>query len=193
MSTDRYTLPEVAGLLNKSQRQIRYLIKTGKLPAHKPHGRWTVKKSDLDIFTTAPQADAVQRTEAAHAAGRRYSVQDLQAFQVGQTIFRDMVEALTISDPNVKKLRNALEALTLGCHAFEPDEKIEYFRRVRRTLASIVAALLLPDEPPADDDDQAIFAGRIEQELMPHIGGLIRAADRKQSDDRFRRFSGRRQ
>ncbi len=194
MANDHYTLPEVAGLLNKNARQIRYMVQTGQLPGSKVGGRWVVKKSDLGLTPTAPQQQAVAAVEQVaetERRQRRYSVQDLRAFQRGEGLYREMVEGLGAEHPTVVRVREALEALTLGCHAFEADEKLEQFRRVRRTLATGVAELLLA--PAGPSAAERAFAERLEQDVMPHVSGLIRAADRKRSSDRFRRFSaGRR-
>lgn len=190
VANDHYSLTEVATLLNKNLRQIRYLIRQGRLPASKEGGRWVVKKSDVDVKPTAPQAEAVARAEAAAgSAGRRYSVNDLRVFQTGQALFREVVDACGPQHSISLRLRGALEAVTLGCHAFEPDEKLELFRRARRDLATAVAELLLSDAPPTEAERD--FATRIEQTLIPQVSGLVRAADRSARGRRSARADGR--
>jgi excisionase family DNA binding protein len=41
------TLPEVAARLKLPERQIRYMIKTGRLPARKVADRWLIAETDL--------------------------------------------------------------------------------------------------------------------------------------------------
>ncbi len=43
------SLSEAARLLGQSDRQVRYLIQKGKIPAHKKGGRWIVRRDDLPL------------------------------------------------------------------------------------------------------------------------------------------------
>ena len=41
------SIQQAAERLGKSVRQVRYLIQTGSLPAHKSGGRWLIAVADL--------------------------------------------------------------------------------------------------------------------------------------------------
>ncbi len=40
-------LSEAARLLDKSESQVRYMIKSGRLAARKVDGRWRIRREDL--------------------------------------------------------------------------------------------------------------------------------------------------
>ncbi len=51
MADKFFTLKEVAEKLQCSQRNIKDLIRSGKLTCYRPHYRlWLIKESDLDSF-----------------------------------------------------------------------------------------------------------------------------------------------
>ncbi len=58
------SLSEAARLLGKTDRQVRYLIQTGKIPAHKKGSRWIVRRDDLPLSPGQLTA-AKQKTERA--------------------------------------------------------------------------------------------------------------------------------
>ncbi|HRC85320.1 MAG TPA: helix-turn-helix domain-containing protein [Thermoanaerobaculia bacterium] len=90
------SLSEAATALGKSERQVRYLIAQGHLPATKQGGRWQVDSSELPLSEGRRQAlegqlgaarTAVERALAplakavgAPAERRSFSVRDLEAF-----------------------------------------------------------------------------------------------------------------
>ncbi len=45
----KLSLSEAARLLNQSERQVRYLIRQGKLRARKADGRWIIRREDLPL------------------------------------------------------------------------------------------------------------------------------------------------
>ena len=55
------SLAEVARLLGKSERQVRYLIVQGKLPARKVGRKWSVRRQDLPLSDGQKKA-AAQKT-----------------------------------------------------------------------------------------------------------------------------------
>lgn len=191
-----YSLSEVAGLLGKTHRQVRYMVQTGQLKGQRTEqGRWRVHKEDLPIEVTDAQLEDVQRLTAAAksqapAKPDRYSVQDLRAFQAGAPLYRDALATWGHEDQVTMRLRHALERITLGCHAFSPDQKINHFENAREALAVVVADLLLSSE--SEDDARMTLSDRIETELLPRVGGLIRAAERQERNARFSSFGARR-
>jgi hypothetical protein len=127
----RVTLDEAAVLLRKSVRQVRYLIQSGQLAAHKDNGRVTVLRSDL------PNPAGEARTEARIEALRtqvedalalpprrdRYSVRDIKAFAIGAPLLRAVDNALPIEHPARRALHACLIELCCGCHRYEPADK----------------------------------------------------------------------
>lgn len=142
----RLSLSQAATLLGKSERQLRYLVKTGQIPATKADGKWSIDEADLPL--TASQRSAIDaRAEAARRAfegalppsdkpdppgqpdaGRErvYTVTKLEAFRQGQALYRD-ARALLADDPACGLLFAALDHLTRGCHLFHADDKARAF------------------------------------------------------------------
>ena len=121
------SLAEAVTLLGRSQRQVRYLIKTGRLPARKVEGRWQIDDADLPLTDAQRQAIA-SRVEKARVAfeketaaaeklspskdRRSYSVTDFKAFQSGEAILR---RDLGREDQASEYLFRTLSFITLGC------------------------------------------------------------------------------
>lgn len=201
------SIAETASLLGRSQRQVRYLIKTEQLKAVKEGGRWRIKSRDLPLTDVQRQALA-ERSQvaratferglepAARAAGaeettRRYSVTDLFAFQAGEEIYRAACSELGIADPVIGRLYAALELVTRGCHCYHPSEKARRFTEAREEIAAAVAELLL-----RGDDRQEVrrqLAIRLEQEVIPKLAGLVASYEKRGRRSRFDGFGGYRQ
>lgn len=192
------SLPEAATILGKSERQIRYLIKLGKLTARKQEGRWVVDRDDLPLtdaqrrrLATSSRALVEHVQEVAErvadtkakAGGRRFSVRDLRAFQAGIPLHRAAVAAVGEAAKATGHLRDALDALARGCHSFHARDKHDSYRSAREHAASAVAELLLHPS-----DDHSTLADRIEQELLPRITGLLRSTERGPSRRQSSRF-----
>lgn len=197
------SLPEAATVLGKSERQVRYLVKTGRLAARKEGGRWRIASADLPLTDAQRQAlasrlqvarqafeDGLQA--ASKATGetenkRHYSVKDLAAFAAGADILRQLRAELSEADPARRQLSAALELLSRGCHCFHPTDKARRFTEAREAAASAVAELLLAgaEEEPA----RVLLADRLEQELIPQIAGLVALHERRSRRSRFDRFN----
>lgn len=94
------TLQDAANRLGKSLRQLRSMVKEGRLKTRKVGGRWFIVADDLP--QSAPQQQAAERhdrqlrTAVEDALGldskagpaKRYSVRDLKAFQIGLALHR---------------------------------------------------------------------------------------------------------
>jgi hypothetical protein len=181
------SLEEAATKLGKSVRQVRYLVKLGKLPSRKVAGRWLVTifataapLPDEDAAVPSPRRMAQQRKQAALRAAvedaldlpppqRRYSLRDLKAFQVGQPLYQEALTLLGADHGACRALRQALELLSRGCHRFDSADKAEAYRAARDAASQAVCELLLL---PASGSD-ALVDG-IEQDLMAALAGLLR-------------------
>ena len=207
------SIAETATLLGRSQRQIRYLIKTGGLRATKKGRRWRIDSADLPISDAERQALA-ERSQVARRAfekglepvakaaltapgddaegeetKRSYSVTDLRAFQAGEAIYREARRDLGPEEPAVRHLFEALSLLSRGCHCFHPKDKAGRFTEARELAATAVAALLLHDDGEATE--RRGLAQRIEQEMIPKVAGLVASYEKRGRQGRFERFGAR--
>jgi len=206
----KLSIAEAATVLGKSQRQIRYLIKTGGLRAAKEGQSWRIDGADLPILDAQRQALA-ERAQAARGAfekglepvvkaalsascdagagedtKRSYSVTDLRAFQAGEAIYREARRDLGPEEPAVAHLFEALSLLSRGCHCFHPKEKAGRFTEARELAATAVVALLLHDGD--GDAGRRDLAQRIEQEMIPKVAGLVASYEKRSRQGRFDRF-----
>ncbi len=205
------TLSETATILGKSPRQIRYLIKAGRLRATK-HGRhWKIDSDHLPLSdaqrrvlgerlevarrafekSVDPAARAVGREPAKAAEGnaakkKSYSVNDLLAFQAGEAIYHELAGELGEDAAATRNLFDALAVMTRACHAFHANDKASRFIEARELAATAVADLLL--RAAADRERQRTLARRIEEEVIPKIGGLIASHEKRSQRGRFDRF-----
>lgn len=194
----KLSLSEAATVLGKTERQLRYMIKAGRLGAAKQDGQWRIESSELPL-TDAQRQSLAERLGAARVAfdkgveaaakvvgdtekQRRYTVTDLTAFQVGAAIYRELVGALGVEATACRLLSSALTAVACGFHDFQPADKAKRFSEARSSAAAAVAALLLEGE------EQRVLGARIEQELIPKISGLVASCERRSHRSRFESF-----
>jgi len=180
------TLREAGHLLGKTPRQLRYLIQNGRIAARKQGKHWLLERESLPLS----EAQLRSRERKAHelrgvvedALGphlappgrRRYSVQATAAFSVGRPIFAAARERLGDDHPAVEALRDALVAVTQGCHRFHHREKLEAYRDGREHASRAVALLLL--DPGVEVE---ALTRDVEEELLPALTGLIRRSERR--------------
>ena len=180
------SLAEAARLLGKSDRQVRYLIRCGRLAARKLDGRWRIKRQDLPLSEGQRRAEEHKKERAARIAlevlqpageqapGKRFSVQELRAYREGAPLYRDLVARFGHRPPPVVFLREALMLLACGCHEFHARKKAELYARSREQLSRTTMALLLENEQAS-----GAAVRPFEQSILPAIGGLIRQAERR--------------
>lgn len=176
------TLEEAATKLGKSVRQIRYLVKEGRLSAKKVAGRWFVELEDAP--KTSSQQGVEQRKqerlravvedalELKPSETQRYSVMDLKAFQLGLPLYHKASELLGEQHSATLALRQALEHLARGCHRYDKDEKAAAYRTARDEASLAVCELLITGGAAS------ALVAPIEQELMAALAGLLRRLDR---------------
>lgn len=181
------TIRQTADRLGKSERQVRYMIQQGSLPARKDGGRWVIDASDVTVSPGQKQA-AERRDDRLRAAvedalelsarpsKRRFSLQDLRAFKVGAAVYRDALTSLGEAHPAVTALHRGLEHLARGCHRFERNEKVHAYRLARDDASLAACALALGEHPQA-----AALLERVEQELMGAMAGLLQRVDRRRA------------
>lgn len=204
------SLAEAAIALGQTQRQVRYLIKSGRLAARKEGGHWVIDSAALPLADGQRQAMAQRAATAREAvdkalapaakvaggadpsgekAKRHYSVNDFQVFQVGAALCRELRAAYGGEDPAAACLFAALLRLARGCHAFQPEEKAARFTEARELAADAVTHLLLAGDQ--QDAARRALADRLEQEFIPKLAALLAGQDKrtgKRRQDRFGSF-----
>ncbi len=181
------SLTEAARLLNKSDRQVRYLIKGGRIPARKVDGRWAIRRADLPLSDGQRKAASQKQERAARLAmevlqpdgepksPKRFSVRDLRAFREGVPLYRELISGAGVDHPAAALLREALMLLACGFHEFESRNKAAFYARAREHASRAATTLLLEDEEGRRD-----LVERLETALLPAIGGLIHHAERRE-------------
>lgn len=187
------TLEEAATKLGKSVRQVRYLVKEGRIPSRKVAGRWFVQVEDAPK-STGQQAAAGRKQERLRAVvedalglkpseAQRYSVLDLKAFQIGLPLYRQARDFLGEQHAGPQALRQALEHLARGCHRYDKEEKAAAYRSARDAASLAVCELLIAG------GEAASLVSPIEQDLMAALAGLLRRLDRVGKHERAREVS----
>jgi excisionase family DNA binding protein len=179
------TVQDAARILGKSERQVRYLIQTGRLTATKHDGQWKISRGDLPRSPGQERADqrkTERATEIASAVldfgdskgskSKSWTVDQLHAVRQGEPLYRDCVEQLGTDHEATRRLRAAL--MLIGCGFFEYDaaRKAARYSAARDCVSRAVMTLLLDTEPRQD------LLGRMQKDLLPPLGGLIRSAQR---------------
>lgn len=201
------SLSEAAIVLGQTERQVRYLIKTGRLVAKKEHGgRWVIASESLPLSEGQRQAMAeraatarqavekaiapvekaanVTTEETASSEKRHYSVNDFQVFQIGATLLREIGVALGKENAAALQLFTSLARMTRGCHAFQPEEKAARFAEARELAADAVSHLLLEGEESA----RRGLADRLEQTYIPKLAALVVSQEKRTRKNRFDRY-----
>jgi len=182
----KLSLRQTAELLGKSQRQVRYMIKEGRLKASKDGSRWVVDRGDLplpagqvmrglkDQARVKEVVETALGTTGAAAEARRYSVTDLRSFQAGRKVLAEIRGKLGEDSLPARRLADALALITCGCHTFHKRDKVAFFQRAREQVCYALAALLM-----SDDGEAAALATAIEADVLPALAGILRSAERR--------------
>ncbi len=180
------TLSDAAAVMGCSVRQVRYLIKQGKLPAVKRGGMWWLHRDKLPR-TEGQLSAQVQKAEelkqSVHAslgphlqgpAKSKFGVSTLRAFVVGQEILL-ACRALPVPVPEAtESFTKSLVSIGQGCHRFHPRDKSHAYKLAREEGARTVVLLHL-----ANESATKALAARIEEDFLPAVSGLIRRTDRE--------------
>ncbi len=180
-------LSEAARLLDKSESQVRYMIKSGRLPARKVDGRWRIRRQDLPrtagqlraaerkIERAADLAAEVLRPRAARAGKKGLSLRSLRAMEDGAAIYRELASQIGADHPAAEQLHEALLLLSCGYYEYASPAKAAFYGRARQHASRAAGELLL-----RGDTTHEAFLERLEEKLMPALGGLVNQAERRQ-------------
>lgn len=180
------SLSEAARLLGKSDRQVRYLIRSGRIPARKHDGHWIIQREDLPLSdgqvraerqkaerATRLAAEILRPDAGAAGAKKSYSVRETRAFEEGGPLYHDLKAETGAEHPAAVFLRESLMLLACGYHEFDAPKKAEIYSQARHQASRATMALLLDDEPHQE------LVARFETSFLPALGGLIHQADRR--------------
>lgn len=200
------SVSQAAVVLDKTPRQVRYMIRQEQLSAVRQGKSWRIDSASLPLSDEAKQAllervgEARETFEAALAPAaqavadisgqeappadepktERYSVRKLLAFQAAEQVYGEMQGEATEVLEARHVLFQAVVQLTQGCHAFRSEEKATHFRSARSLAAESAARLYLSRASSAAD-----WAHQLEQEVIPKIGGLVAAHEKRRRRNRF--------
>ncbi len=192
------SLSEAARLLGKSDRQVRYLIREGKLKARKDSGRWIVRREDLPLSggqeraakqkrqRAAQMAEEILRPEGADAKNK-YSIRNLRAYREGSEIYRQLTADAGADHAATTGMRESLMLLACGYHEFQAETKADFYARARQEASRVTMALLLEDEEAHREKVE-----RLENGFLPALGGLVNQAEKRGRGRRGRRSAGAR-
>ncbi len=180
-------LSEAARLLDKSESQVRYMIKSGQLPARKADGRWRIRREDLPrsagqlraaekkLARAADLAAEVLKPNVARSGKKRLSLHSLRAMEDGAEIYRELVAKLGTDHPAAVQLHEALLLLSCGYYEYSSPEKAAFYGQARQHASRAAGELLLHGEASHES-----LLGRLEETFMPALGGLVNRAERRQ-------------
>lgn len=187
------TIREAAPLLGRSTRAVRAKIARGELPAQRRGRTWMIPLASLPLTESQRQSmqqraelvrgslDAVLPSRAAIDRRRaRRSLLDLLPFTHGVRLLREVTTATTAGgerDLVVRTLRHALLELSVGAAEYDTRLRADALRRARAGFARVTGLLLATLEPP--DARVLQWCARIEHDVLPPIGGLLRWAERR--------------
>lgn len=188
------TIREAAPLLGRSARAVRAKIERGELPARRQGRVWLIPLASLPL-TATQRASMQRRAEQMHAAvddatpsrmattrdRRTRSVGDLHAFAAGTELLREMATDQSAADAEAEVrardlIHRAMLRLCCGFVEFDAGLRATHLRAARHKLARALGLLLAT--PQAPSDRVLGWCQRLEHDVIPPIGGLLRWADK---------------
>ncbi len=177
----KLSLTEAATALGKTRRQLVYLIEQDRIPAEKVGARWYIESSALELDPATQQRVQAKQSHLKEAIEdalipakkqKRYSVQDLKAFQIAHPLYQDLRTHPGEAHSATRHLHDCLAHLAQGCHRYGRVEKASAYRAARDAASLAVLELILCRDPALEK-----FATALEQNLMSSLAGLLRRVD----------------
>lgn len=203
---------EAARHIGRTERMVRYLLKSGKLAGTKVDGQWRIAPAALESLLSDAEraehrqraddlkqrvADAVDATAPAAPDGAKrgfYSVRDLRLLGETRQLLRDLATLATQSghaerfSPVAESLRFFLRHLTDGTHQFDAAVKIDRLTRARSALCAALSDLLAVEDM-LPDGAVSTLADRLEGGLLRSLNGLLRRVEKRRRADPSRAAS----
>ena len=180
-SAKNVSISEAAILLGKTERQIRYMIQKQTLDAYKDGSRWIISiKNRPKPETNERQMRGLQATVEATLGisdhkKTKWTVRSLDIFEKGRNIYLETQEKFGDKASAVLySLFLALQAITRGTHAYHRAQKIRNYQRARQYTCDAITQALLHKDVNIHD-----VADKLEQDLLTHLSGLMRRAERR--------------
>jgi len=178
---------EAATLLGRSPRTLRAQLARGELQGRKQAGRWRIPRHALPLTESQRRAlqaraddiraaveEALPSRTALRRGKQRRSARDLDCFRHGHAIFVDLGEGHARAR---RVLESALLSLCEAVHTWRREPKLVALRRARGGF-SRCAGLLMLGAGGALEDPELAWVVRLENEVLPSLGGLLRWAER---------------
>ncbi len=174
------SLKEASTVAGLSIRQLRYQIQSGKIKANKINGKWCIPKEQLPLSPGREQAQQQKLERVADIAhqvlrtkkSKRYSLLDLRAYTLSASLYQE-IGSDSVHQKAKALLLEAMLELACACHAYNQVRKSHGFALARDHLCQALVYLHL--ESPTTQN----WMAKIEQEIIPAIGGLLRHVERK--------------
>lgn len=186
------SLSDAADLLRVKPRTLRAQLARGKIIGIKRDGQWFIPRRNLPLTDDQRNVlqqraedvrcsveDALPSRTARHAHDRRRSFVDLDAFRFAHALLGD-VRNHADADPGGALragLEQAIEELCVGSCAFDIQTKLPALRAARARFARCFASVLLTAPLPLPEPHVS-WIRRLEGDVLPAMGGLLRWAER---------------
>ena len=188
------SLREAAALLGRKERTLRAQLSRGEVRGVKRDGKWVLVRAELPASEAQrarvqARADAIRRAvdealpsrAASRASYRRRSIVDVDCFRAACEVWREL-SGREDSAPRpsshvdaAAEMRRGLLELSHGVAAFDPVTKVDALRAARRCFSYALACLWIG---PIGVDPEQHLAVRLESEVLPALGGLLRWSER---------------
>lgn len=181
--------------LGISPRAVRARLQRGELVGRKVDGRWCIPRESLPL-TESQHRSLQARVRQLHGAvdrvappgisarrdRRRRSLVDLDVWRSLHAIQRNLAAQAQGRDAARAAIDTAAAALALGFYEYATEPRVAALRKARAELAVAVSSLLAASDLPPPDPVLG-WVDQLEQDVLPMLGGMVRAAERRRRPD----------
>lgn len=194
---------EAATLLGCSRRAVRARLVRGDLKGQKDGGQWRVVRDSLPMSAEQHRAlqtrandiremvEGVLPAPSARTPGdRTRTLGDLAAFAQGAKVLRALRQPPAEGVPSPSStaaavhLEAALVALGRAWPIFHPPTRLRLLDEARSSVGAAMAILLLDE---GAQEREPTWVTTLEQQMLPPLAGMCRAAERRGDDNAARR------
>ena len=191
------TVAEAATILGCSSRAVRARLVRGELKGQKQDGQWKVARGALPLTEEQHRAlqeradtirsmveDVLPPQLAQRRGDPRRTLADLSAFRAGRSILAELRRGATGTSPEssalgaaADHLERALLLLGRAWPVFDGSARLIWLDESRSEVGAAIARLLLHESEPSALSARCALA--LEEQLLPPMAGLCRAAERR--------------